>query len=175
MIKIGNNDKIGNNEILNRAKQVLANTKDLHEYKTALAICLSDEIGFTLDEAAEFLNCCRKTVVNYRREFRTGQKQRPGLEKPRNGNGSYFTIEEEKEILSKFEDEARAGKINVAADIQAEYENRLGKTVPNSTIYRMLKRHRWRKVAPRPRHPKADREAQEAFKKNAGACSCSKT
>jgi hypothetical protein len=34
-----------------------------------------------------------------------------------------------------------------------------------STVYRMLDRHGWRKLVPRPRHPKADVAAQAAFKK----------
>ena len=34
-----------------------------------------------------------------------------------------------------------------------------------STIYRLLDRHGWRKLVPRPVHPKADLEEQAAFKK----------
>ena len=49
--------------------------------------------------------------------------------------------------------------------IKKAYEQELGKSVPKSTVYRMLARHNWRKIVPRPRHPKADIEAQEAFKK----------
>jgi hypothetical protein len=30
----------------------------------------------------------------------------------------------------------------------------------------MLARHGWRKIVPRPKHPKADTDAQEEFKKN---------
>jgi hypothetical protein len=37
--------------------------------------------------------------------------------------------------------------------------------VPKSTVYRMLARHGWRKLAPRPRHRKADAVRQQAFKK----------
>jgi hypothetical protein len=37
--------------------------------------------------------------------------------------------------------------------------------VARSTIYRLLGRHGWRKVVPRPRHPKTDLAAQSAFKK----------
>jgi hypothetical protein len=33
------------------------------------------------------------------------------------------------------------------------------------TIYRLLHRHRWRKLVPRPRHPKANAEEQATFKK----------
>jgi transposase len=50
------------------------------------------------------------------------------------------------------------------AEIQRAYEQRLGKAVAPSTIYRLLQRHGWRKVVPRPRHPKADVAAQAAFK-----------
>jgi hypothetical protein len=38
-----------------------------------------------------------------------------------------------------------------------------------SSIYRLLERHGWRKLVPRPRHPKANPEAQAVFKKTVGA------
>ncbi|HEY5344316.1 MAG TPA: winged helix-turn-helix domain-containing protein, partial [Solirubrobacteraceae bacterium] len=45
-----------------------------------------------------------------------------------------------------------------------ELAQRSGRPVGPSTLYRILKRHGWRKVVPRPRHPDADPERQEAFK-----------
>lgn len=50
---------------------------------------------------------------------------------------------------------------------QQAYREHSGKDVARSTIYRLLERHGWRKVVPRPRHPKADQAAQSAFKKTA--------
>jgi transposase len=50
------------------------------------------------------------------------------------------------------------------AEIQQAYRERCGKAVARSTVYRLLERHGWRKIAPRPRHPKADVAAQAAFK-----------
>src|SRR3982751_3398415 len=41
----------------------------------------------------------------------------------------------------------------------------LGRPVHPSVVYRALPRPGWRKVIPRPRHPKANEEAREAFKK----------
>jgi hypothetical protein len=38
--------------------------------------------------------------------------------------------------------------------------------VDETTIYRLLKRHEWRKLVPRPFHPKADKEKQELFQQN---------
>ncbi len=51
------------------------------------------------------------------------------------------------------------------ADIQQAYWERTGQAVARSTVYRLLERHGWRKVVPRPRHPKADIAAQATFKK----------
>jgi len=50
--------------------------------------------------------------------------------------------------------------------IHKAYEEALGRCVPPSTVYRMLDRHKWRKVMPRPKHPKSKPEEQEAYKKN---------
>ena len=55
----------------------------------------------------------------------------------------------------------------VTRQIQQAYQEQLGKEVAPSTVYRLLDRHGWRKVVPRPRHPKADIAAQAAFKKTA--------
>ncbi|MCE5241943.1 MAG: winged helix-turn-helix domain-containing protein [Desulfobacteraceae bacterium] len=41
----------------------------------------------------------------------------------------------------------------------------VGRKVAKTTIYRMLDRHGWRKIMPRPHHPKSDPKAQEGFKK----------
>jgi Winged helix-turn helix len=60
---------------------------------------------------------------------------------------------------------AQRGQILVVTDIKAAYEAKVGRKVPKSTVYRMLERHGWRKIAPRPHHPKTDPLAQEAFKK----------
>ena len=50
-------------------------------------------------------------------------------------------------------------------EVKAAYEEIIGHSVPKSTVYRVLARHGWRKIAPRPRHPKFDPEKLEAFKK----------
>lgn len=75
-------------------------------------------------------------------------------------------IEEEKELIDKFNKEAEKGGILEVSSIKAAYEAKIGKKVPKSTVYRMLDRHDWREVIPRTKHPKSDKEAQEQFKKN---------
>ncbi|MDO8776680.1 MAG: winged helix-turn-helix domain-containing protein [Burkholderiaceae bacterium] len=77
----------------------------------------------------------------------------------------HLSAQHEAEVLAPFIAQAQAGGILKVTEIQRAYEQRLGKSVVPSTIYRLLDRHGWRKVVPRPRHPKADVAAQAAFKK----------
>ncbi|HET9919659.1 MAG TPA: winged helix-turn-helix domain-containing protein [Ktedonobacteraceae bacterium] len=77
----------------------------------------------------------------------------------------YLTLEEEKQFLAPFFVRAETGEIATAAEIQRAFEARVGHEVHESTMYRLLHRHGWRKLMPRPKHPKASREAQEQFKK----------
>jgi transposase len=77
----------------------------------------------------------------------------------------YLTLHEEKQFLAAFFARAEAGEIATTAEIWSAFETRVGHPVDDSTIYRLLDRHGWRKLMPRPRHPKADPQAKEQFKK----------
>jgi transposase len=78
-----------------------------------------------------------------------------------------LSAEQEAQVLAPFIARAAAGGMLKVAEIQQAYEKEAGKPVAPSTIYRLLDRHGWRKLVPRPRHPKADVAAQAAFKKTA--------
>jgi len=78
----------------------------------------------------------------------------------------YLTKEPEGHFLLPFFKQAEQGEFVTVKTIHLAYEERIGHCVHVTTIYRLLRRHGWRKVQPRPRHPKADIAAQEAFKKN---------
>jgi len=77
----------------------------------------------------------------------------------------YLKREEEKEFLEKFFTRAEKGEIVTITEIWHAFEERVGSQVDDSTVYRLLDRHGWRKMVPRPRHPKAQEEEQEQFKK----------
>ena len=63
-------------------------------------------------------------------------------------------------------DSAQKGLITTIAKVKRAYEAKIEETVHQSTIYRLLERHGWRKVMPRSHHPQANFEEQEEFKKN---------
>jgi transposase len=75
----------------------------------------------------------------------------------------YLTIEEERELLHPLFEQAEKGEIATTTQIKHLFEERVGHEVDESTIYRLLERHEWRKVVPRPFHPKADKEEQRRF------------
>jgi transposase len=89
------------------------------------------------------------------------------LETPGKGGryNSYLTREQEKEFLGKFFEQAAKGQIPTVTQIKIAYEQLVGHPVHKTTIYRLLDRHQWRKIVPRPCHVKADPQEQEAFKK----------
>ena len=74
--------------------------------------------------------------------------------------------DEESIILDRFEKEASEGKELTIADIKEAFVERLGEEPAHNYVYRVLKRHGWRKVMPRSKHPKAaSREEQDSSKK----------
>ena len=77
----------------------------------------------------------------------------------------YMSVEEEKNFLAPFLERAERGELTTTREIQQAYEERIGKCVDPTTIYRLLDRHDWRKIMPNSVHPKSDTEAQDAFKK----------
>jgi transposase len=76
-----------------------------------------------------------------------------------------LTVEQERQFLAPFFARAETGEIATAGEIKRALEAQVGHEVDESTVYRLLNRHGWRKLVPRPVHPKANKEEQEQFKK----------
>ena len=54
----------------------------------------------------------------------------------------------------------------VVGQIKHDLEQALGRPVSLSSVYTLLHRHDWRKLAPDKRHPQSDPAAQDEWKKN---------
>ena len=77
-----------------------------------------------------------------------------------------LSIEEEEALLAELRARAEQGGIVAAFAIRSQVEGKAGKRVSKDYLYDLLHRHGWRKVMPRPKHPKAKKEEQAEFKKN---------
>lgn len=121
--------------------------------------------GYKVDEIAKIYGTRKECVSQICRRYRE-----QGLEEfIRNKYTTHhrsLTEEEENAILEPFERAAEAGQMVTVKEIKAAFDKVRGKDTGRGYIYMLLKRHGWRKVMPRSKHPKrADEEACEASKK----------
>ena len=79
-----------------------------------------------------------------------------------------LTVNQERALLQPLHQQAQAGQLITARSLKTRYETQVGHAVPDSTVYRLLARHQWRRVTPRPKHPKDHPAARAAIKKTAG-------
>jgi transposase len=78
---------------------------------------------------------------------------------------AYLSEQQEESLLEQLGAKAARGEILTVGDIRQEVEKELGFAVSDDYLWGLLKRHQWKKKAPRPQHPKKDPEAQKTFKK----------
>jgi transposase len=78
-----------------------------------------------------------------------------------------LTVEQEKELLLPFLEQAEApGAYWSWLPCKRPMKPPVGRAVHHSVVYRALHRQGWRKIVPRPRHPKGDEAVREAFQKS---------
>lgn len=151
-------------EEIQKAKQLRDQAATVSEYRRALSVILVADYGFDADQTADVLGTSRRTVFRDRSSIRnqddTSKKTWGGR------RNSSLTIEEEREFLSQWQEQAMNGGVLTVPPIHAALVERLGRAIPLSTTYRLLARHGWRKVQPDTKHPKSDPAAQDEFKKN---------
>ena len=87
-----------------------------------------------------------------------------GEKRGRARGAAHLTVEQERAFLQPFLDQATQGKLTTVRDVHAAHRTHMRKKINPTVTYRLLDRHGWRRVVPRPEHPKADKAAQEEFK-----------
>jgi len=154
-----------------RLSRVMDEAKNVGEFKRIQCVWLRAALDMPVEEIAKATGLAPASVRCYHSRYMKGGKNAllgPGRGGRRNEN---LTVEQESTLLRRFTDEAEAGGVLEVSAIKRAYEQAVGHAVPKSTVYRVLARHGWRKVAPRPHHPKRNEAAQRAFKKNSARAS----
>jgi transposase len=77
-----------------------------------------------------------------------------------------MTLEEERAFLAQHLAQAEAGDLLTAKQLHPALCKALGQDVSMDYVYKLLHRHEWRKLTPRPHHAKQDPAVAAAFKKN---------
>lgn len=79
---------------------------------------------------------------------------------------SFLTLEQEKKVMNGIRSKASQGKILTAKDVRSEIEKKIKKKISDDYVWDLFKRHKWKKKAPRPVHPRHNQTSQDEFKKN---------
>ena len=155
-------------EVLERARGCLKRARTVEELRQAQAVLLPLEFGLTLPQVAKALGVSVGWACRLRTRFvREGELNAPSRASACGGRRrENLSRDEEAEFLAPFLEPARTGGVVVVGAIKPALEARLGRPVALASVYNLLHRHGWRKLAPDKRHPKTDAAAQEDWKKN---------
>lgn len=146
---------------LKKARKNTTNKNEDIRFKT---IILKLE-GMNIKEIAQKLDIGESTVYEWIRKYKKGAIDAL-KNKKRLGNHRNLSHEEERELLRAFEERAQKGQIVTAKEIEKAYIEKVGHSIGSGQIYYVLKRHGFRKIMPRSKHPKkANEEAIDASKK----------
>jgi len=140
-------------------------------YQKRLAVWLTKIGPFHADEVSKMLGVSKQAVWLWVSQYNKDGPE--GL--VRRGRGgrrwSLLSWPQEETLLKSFEKRALGGEWITAKQMLPKICQTAGEEVSLAYVYRLLRRHQWRKLGPRPRHIKADPQAQEEFKKNSRSSS----
>jgi hypothetical protein len=146
-------------------EKLLALTSSLSEYRRIQSIYLRSKYGYSAPQIARMVGLKLQTVRNIHSAYLKEGAASLQLIGKGGRHPCNLTSEEEDAFLAVFERKGKVGGILEISQVHRAYEEKLGKKVPKSTVYRLLHRHGWRKLAPRSKHPKGDIEVTKRFKK----------
>jgi len=131
------------------------------------ALLLPLAFGLSLEQTAATVGLSKSGAGKLRAQF---QRIQMGVEQPKSKAGlrnhARMTLDEEAALLAPFIDKAKNAGIIIVPPLKTALERHLGRSVAPPTVYRLLGRHGWRKLAPDKQHPNADIAAREERKKN---------
>jgi transposase len=158
---------IGDEETIEIAQIAILQATTLDELRQAQAVLLPLLYGLSLQQTAQVIGVSVGWACQLRRRFIAGRfvgaagGPAPGGRKRQN-----MSVEQEREFLEPFIEQAQIGGVLVVGQIKAALDKRLGRAVSLSSTYNLLHRHDWRKLVPDKRHPQSDPLAQAQWKKN---------
>jgi len=149
---------------VSQMKELVKEVRDVSELKKVWCVLLG-ALGMNSGEIAPLVGYHQSHVKLTWAKYR--EKGESAFTRPKekgHRNRAHLSLEEEEAFLAPFFQQAEKGGILIVTEIHKTYEQAFEKKVFLSVIYDMLHRHGWRKIAPRPAHPKGNTTDQEIFK-----------
>jgi transposase len=153
---------------LDWAREQLSSAKTVDELRLAQAIFLPLELGLSLQQTALVIGRSVSMTCKLRNRKRRETAGEIMLRRSKKAlrNRAAMTLEKEAAILDELLANANHGGVVTIPALKPAFEKATGGTVALSTLYRVLARHGWRKLAPDTQHPQGDPARREEWKKN---------
>lgn len=156
--------------VVSNARALLVRACTVAELRSAQAVLLAVDHGFSRKQIAVALGVSEATVGRIMSDARgaaTPSNDPPVASRKWGGRRrELLTFAEEEAFLQPWEELSKTAGMIIVGPLREAFAKKLGRPVRASVVYRLLRRHKWRKVTPDTRHPKSDEVAQEAWKKN---------
>lgn len=151
--------------VADRLELRLKEAKTAADVRRLQAIYFRARYGDSAMQVAARTGLSLQTVRNLHSAWRRHGEMMLDM-KPKGGRyNEHQSVEKEQAFIAPFIEKAKAGRVLEVSKIHRALEEALGKKLHVQNTYNLLHRHGWRKITPRPKHPKGDVEAQKAFKK----------
>lgn len=145
------------------AKERIATAKTVDALRAAQALLLPLEFGLSLEQTATIIGLSKSRTGKLRTRF---QRIEIGVEQVKTKKGlrnhARMSLDEEVKFLAPFIAQAQNTGNLLIPQLKAELEQRVGSSVSTSTVYQMLRRHGWSKLA---QHPRTALEVMQAWKR----------
>lgn len=153
---------------LEMARAAIRTAKTADELRAAQAVVFPLELGLSMVQTAIAIGRSVGVTCNLRTRYSkiAREEAAPPVSKKQLRNRARLTLAEEGGMLDEILENAAQGGVVIVPPLQEKIIEKLGKPVALSTIYRMLARHGWRKLAPDTEHPQGDAQVREDWKKN---------
>ena len=150
-----------------RLQQLLKTAKTVAEQRRIQAILMRalnaappEHIALVTGLSVNTVRVLHSCFLRQGEAFLVGRPGRGGRRR------TLLAADQERALLQQHAERAGEGRMVEAGAFKRDYEKLAGHPVAASTIYRLLAKAGWRKVVPRPSHPKKEAGAEEAFKKS---------
>lgn len=132
------------------AQALLRSARTVDELRTAQAVLLPLLLGLSIEQTALAIGRCAGATCSLRtRFFRIAE----GVQPPPRGkrelrNRAHATLQEERRLLGEVFGQARQARADAVQRLHLALEQRLGKQVARSSVYRLMQRHGWQRPQP---------------------------
>jgi transposase len=138
-------------------EKVLRESRNKEEFERILCVWLKIALALNSRQVAMAIGWTAASVRRMQARFAKDGIQCFACKAPGGRKRENISISREKQILEKFVRQTRGGSALNVQEIKRAYELSAGKSVPRSTIYRLIDRHGLRRFLPRARRTAKDK------------------